>query len=89
MISDSDLIILVFAFLFGFISERTGPQTYEYKDELVVIGSGYQCPTYCAIRHNHHVQLNKSGLNLNEKNNKMYVNECDLGAKIKKNRNKK
>ena len=89
MFTESDLIILVFAFLFGFISERTGPQTYEYKDGFVVIDNRYQCPTYCAVNHNHFVQFKKSGPGFDEKNNKMYINKDDLGAKIKKNNKKK
>ena len=85
MISESDLIILVFAFLFGFISERIGPQKYHYNDEIVVVYDKYQCPTHCAVNHSHYVYYDKNIT----KNDKMYINKCDLGTKIKKNKKKR
>ncbi len=84
MISESDLIILVLAFLLGFISENTGPQTYEYKGEFIVIDSKYQCPTRCAVNHNHSAYYDENVI----KSNRMYVNKDDLGEKIKKNKRK-
>ncbi len=85
MISESDLIILVFAFLFGFISENIGPQKYHYNDEIVVVYDKYQCPTYCAVKHAHYVHYDKNIT----KNDKMHINKCDLGTKIKKNHKKR
>tara|TARA_Y100000592_G_scaffold100754_1_gene182562 strand:- start:1759 stop:2022 length:264 start_codon:yes stop_codon:yes gene_type:complete len=84
MISDSDLIILALAFLLGFISNNTGPQTYEYKDGFVVVDSKYQCPKHCAVNHNHSVYYDEDI----KKSNRMYVNKDDLGEKIKKNKRK-
>ncbi len=84
MISESDLIILVFAFLLGFISDSIGPQTYEYNDGFIVIDSKYQCPIHCAVNHNHSAHYDKNIT----KNHKMYVNQNDLGKKIKKNKRK-
>ena len=48
------------AFLIGYIGDVTGPQTYQYKDEIVVVYDKYQCPTYCAINHNHYVHYDKN-----------------------------
>ena len=73
------------AFLIGYIGDVTGPQTYQYKDEIVVVYDKYQCPTYCAINHNHYVHYDKNIT----KNNKMHINKCDLGTKIKKNHKKR
>tara|TARA_Y100000593_G_C4172494_1_gene267756 strand:- start:24 stop:257 length:234 start_codon:yes stop_codon:yes gene_type:complete len=77
--------MIIVAFLIGYIGDVTGPQKYHYNDEIVVVYDKYQCPTHCAINHAHYVHYDKNIT----KNDKMYINKCDLGDKIKKNRRKK
>lgn len=55
MISESDLVMIILAFLIGYIDDVTGPQKYYYEDTIVEVNSKYQCPTYCGVNHHHSV----------------------------------
>ena len=55
MISESDLIMVILAFLIGYIDDVIGPTPYCYKDVIVMVDKKYQCPTYCKVNHSHHV----------------------------------
>ena len=80
-IGNEDLIILILAFTIGYIQNNTGPQEYEYQNEIVVVDKKYQCPTYCAVNHNHRVYFESE-------TNGMVIKKDDLGEKIKKNKRK-
>ena len=73
---NEDLIILILAFTLGYIQNNTGPQEYEYQNEIVVVDKNYQCPTYCAVNHNHKVYFNSE-------TGGIIINEEELGEKIK------
>tara|TARA_A100001391_G_scaffold135231_1_gene94024 strand:- start:300 stop:518 length:219 start_codon:yes stop_codon:yes gene_type:complete len=68
--------MVAIAFFIGYIQNNTGPQEYEYKNEIVVVDKNYQCPTYCAVNHNHKVYFNSE-------TGGMIINEDELGKKIK------
>ena len=68
--------MVVLAFLIGYIQNETGPQEYEYKNEIVVVDKNYQCPTYCAVNHNHKVYFSSE-------TGGIVINEEELGKKIK------
>ncbi len=84
MFSESDLIIIVLTFLLSFISERVGSQEYHYENKIVIVYDKYQCPVYCGVNHNHYVYYNKEITG----DYRMYINQTDLGKKIKKNNKK-
>ena len=73
---NEDLIILILAFTIGYIQNNTGPQEYEYQNEIVVVDKNYQCPTYCAVNHHHKVYFNSE-------TGGMIIDEDTLGEKIK------
>ncbi len=77
MISESDLIIIGFAFLFGYISDNTNPQLYHYEDEIVNVYKKYQCPKNCKIDHHHFVYFNSH-------TNGIVIDKSLLGKKINK-----
>ena len=77
MISESDLIILVLAFLLGFINENMGPQLYHYENRVVNVYKKYQCPKHCKINHPHFVYYNSL-------TNGIVIDKNTLGNKIKK-----
>ena len=68
--------MVVLAFLIGYIQNNTGPQEYEYQNEIVVVDKKYQCPTHCGVNHKHHVYFNSD-------TNGIIINEEELGKKIK------
>ena len=76
MISTSDLIMVVLAFLIGYLDDIYGPQLYYYQDNIVNVYEKYQCPTYCKINHPHFVYYNSH-------TNGMVIDKNQLGKKIK------
>ena len=75
MISQSDLIMIGLAFLIGYLDDIYGPQKYHYQDTIVEVDRKYQCPSYCAVNHNHKVYFNSE-------TGGMIINEEELGKKI-------
>ena len=82
MISQSDLIMVVLAFLIGYIDDATGPQPHHYKDTIVVVDKKYQCPKYCGVNHHHSVYFE-------DQSNGMVVDKDELGKKYKPPKKKK
>tara|TARA_Y100000992_G_scaffold242131_1_gene173061 strand:- start:222 stop:440 length:219 start_codon:yes stop_codon:yes gene_type:complete len=68
--------MVALAFLIGYIQNETGPQEYEYQNEIVVVDKKYQCPKHCAVNHNHKVYFNSE-------TGGIIINEEELGKKIK------
>ena len=68
--------MVTLAFLIGYIQNNTGPQEYEYQNEIVVVDKKYQCPTYCDVNHNHKVYFSSE-------TGGIIINEKELGKKIK------
>jgi len=70
--------------MIGYINDNTGPKPYHYKNQIVIVDKKYQCPNYCAIKHNHSVYFKGES-------NGMVIDESKLGkkVKIKKNHRKK
>tara|TARA_R100001594_G_C4035877_1_gene262186 strand:+ start:1422 stop:1640 length:219 start_codon:yes stop_codon:yes gene_type:complete len=68
--------MVALAFLIGYIQNNTGPQEYEYQNEIVVVDKKYQCPKHCAVNHEHHVYFNSD-------TNGIIINQDELGKKIK------
>ena len=79
---NEDLVMVALAFLIGYIQNETGPQEYEYQNEIVVVDKKYQCPKHCAIKHNHSVYFD------NESSG-MIIDKNQLGKKYKKKKNRK
>ena len=79
MISQSDLIMVVLAFLIGYVDDVTGPQVHHYNHTFVLVDSKYQCPSYCGIDHHHHVHHDPSTLISSDA---YYVPETLLGPRI-------
>ena len=71
---------MVLASLIGYFTNEKGPREYYYQNEIVIVDKKYQCPSYCAIDHPHHVYFEGH-------NNNMIINKNQLGEKI--NRKKK
>ena len=82
MISQSDLIMLVLAFLIGYVQDNTGPQSYHYEDTVVVVDSKYQCPKHCGVDHFHSVYFDSLSFG-------MSIQKEDLGEKYKPPKTKK
>ena len=82
MISQSDIIMVILAFLIGYIDDATGPQLYHYQDEVVNVYKKYQCPKHCKIIHPHFVYFNSH-------TNGMVIDESLLGKKVKKKKSNK
>ena len=82
MISTSDLIMVGLAFLIGYLNDTYGPQPYHYKKQIVIVDKKYQCPTHCAIKHNHSVYFDGES-------NGMIIDKNQLGKKYKKKKNRK
>ena len=80
-IGNEDLIMIALAFLLGYVQNEIGPQEYHYKNKIVMVDKKYQCPTYCAVNHNHRVYFESE-------TNGMVIKKDDLGEKIKKNKRK-
>ena len=55
MISQSDLIMIILAFLIGYVDDAVGPKEYYHEGEVVVVYEKYQCPSYCGVKHAHYV----------------------------------
>ncbi len=68
--------MVALAFLIGYIQNETGPQEYEYQNEIVVVDKKYQSPKHCAVNHHHKVYFNSE-------THGMIINEEKLGKKIK------
>jgi len=62
--------------MIGFIKDSVGPQPYHYKNQIVIVDKKYQCPTYCAVNHNHSVYFKNNS-------NGMIVDKNQLGKKYK------
>ncbi len=82
MISQSDLIMIVLAFLIGYIDDVTGPQLHQYHDGVVNVYKKYQCPKHCQVNHPHFVYFNSD-------TNGMVIDKSDLGKKIKKKKSRR
>ena len=76
MITKEDLIMVGLAFLIGYIDDVTGPQAHYYENQIVVVYKKYQCPTYCAVDHNHYVYFSSDS-------NGMTIDEERLGPRYK------
>jgi hypothetical protein len=76
MISESDLIAVVLAFLIGYIDDINSPKPYNYENQIVIVDKKYQCPTYCGVNHNHSVYYNSL-------TNGMVIDKNQLGERIK------
>ena len=80
MISQSDLIMVVLAFLIGYIDDVVGPQPHPYKNQIVIVDKKYQCPSYCGVNHNHSVYYEGNG---------MTIDKTKLGKRVKKKNGKR
>jgi len=72
--------MLVLAFGIGYIDDVTGPQKYHYQDEIVIVNKKYQCPTYCAVHHQHSVFYEGYG---------MIIDKNQLGEKYKEKKSRR
>ena len=83
--TNEDLIMILIAFLLGYVDDINKPKEYYYGDthNVILVDKKYQCPTYSAVDHIHHVHFEGSSFG-------MIIDENLLGArvKIKKNRKK-
>ncbi len=68
--------------MIGFIKDSVGPQPHHYKNQIVIVDKKYQCPTYCAINHNHSVYFEPDS-------NGMVVDKNQLGKKYKEKKIRK
>ena len=66
----------------GYIDDITGPQTYYYGNEIVIVYEKYQCPKYCEVNHSHYVYYNSL-------TNGMVIDKNHLGEKFKTKKNHK
>ncbi len=82
MISQSDLILIALAFAIGYIDDVTGPQKHHYEQTIVVVDKKYQCPTYCAVHHNHSVYYAPESRG-------MVIEKEKLGKKVKEKKKKR
>ena len=82
MISQSDLIMVVIAFLIGYIDDVTGPQAYHYGEHIVIVDKKYQCPKYCQINHFHYVYFDS----LMDSKHNMCIDKEKLGERYKDNK---
>jgi len=77
-----DWVLIILAFVIGYIDDITGPQQYNYEDKIVNVYEKYQCPKYCDAYHPHFVYYNSS-------TNGIVIEKSLLGEKIKRKKNKK
>jgi hypothetical protein len=77
-----DLVMIVLAFLIGYLDDITGPQHHYYQDTSVKVYKKYQCPNHCKIIHPHFVYYNSL-------TNGIVIEKSLLGKKIKVKKNKK
>tara|TARA_Y100000361_G_scaffold138616_1_gene140969 strand:- start:469 stop:720 length:252 start_codon:yes stop_codon:yes gene_type:complete len=82
MISQSDLIMVVLAFLIGYLDDVTGPQKHHYENEIVIVDKKYQCPKHCAVHHHHSVYYSPES-------NGMVIEKELLGKKVKEKKKKR
>ena len=75
-------MVVVLAFLIGYIDDVTGPQLYHYKNQIVMVDKKYQCPTYCEIIHCHSVYYEDESIG-------MVVAEDELGDRYKEPKRKR
>ena len=80
------IIQVVIAFLIGYIDDATGPQSYHYENEIVIVYKKYQCPSYCGVKHSHYVYFRDSEL---MDQYKMCIDRDKLGKRFKEKRNEK
>ena len=73
--------MITLAFLIGYLSDNYGPQPYHYKNQVVIVNNKYQCPTYCMVKHNHHVYFGTDS-------HGMFIDKTQLGKKYKKKKSK-
>ena len=79
MISSSDIVMVILAFLIGYIDDINKPQPYYYGHEIIMLNKGYQCPTHCGVDHRHHVYFHSE-------TGGMVIDEKFLGKKVKENK---
>ena len=72
--------MVALAFLIGYIQNETGPQEYEYQNEIVVVDKKYQCPKHCKVSHQHSVYYEGYG---------MTIDKNQLGKKVKKKKSRR
>ena len=82
MITQSDLILIGLAFLIGYLNDTIGPQPYHYENQIVIVDKKYQCPTHCAVKHNHSVYFK-------DESKGMIIDKNQLGKKVKKKKSRK
>ena len=80
-IGNGDLVLIIIAFLIGFINDKYGPQEYHYEGTRVVVDRKYQCPKHCAVNHHHNVYFESE-------TDGMIIDKNKLGKKIKKKKKK-
>ena len=74
--------MLLIAISIGYIDDATGPQSYHYKNQIVIVDKKYQCPSYCGVDHNHSVYFEGE-------TNGMVIDKNQLGKKVKKKKSRK
>ena len=82
MISTSDMVMVVLAFLIGYIDDATGPKLYYYKGDMVNVYKKYQCPKHCKINHPHFVYYNSH-------TNGIVIDKSFLGERVKEKKVKR
>jgi len=73
---------MVLAFFIGYLDDILGPQSYHYKNQIVVVDKNYQCPKYCEVHHNHSVYFEYQSIG-------MVVVKDELGVKYKEPKKKR
>ena len=74
--------MLIIAVAIGYIDDVTGPQSYHYEHEIVIVDKKYQCPTYCGVNHNHSVYFEGESIG-------MIIDENQLGKRFKEKKIRK
>ena len=76
MFLNIDWVSIVLALLLGYVDDLILPKYYFYEDTIVGVYKKYQCPTYCAVDHNHFVYFSSDTYG-------MIIDEERLGPKYK------
>ena len=76
--TNEDLIMILIAFLLGYVDDINKPKEYYYGDthNVILVDKKYQCPTYCAVDHNHYVYFSSDS-------NGMTIDQERLGPRYK------
>ena len=72
-------VIIVIAFLIGFINEKTKPQKHYYENRIVTVYKKYQCPNYCEVDHYHYVYYDRTVV----EHGQMYIDSSKIGERYK------